>query len=252
MFFDGALHKSCLLNPDGRLIPAAYHEKGDRGFIVGVFDGGQRHETEVTDAYLKDGVVIGPEPDIGKKAPQMAAKRPAAQAAHCKNGPKVPKSSSADKSVDECDNPEEDAKEEDDKKEEEYATEEEATEEDEQDEDIKPLAMVLVRCHGLGTWGVHLKTSGKDRAQIVEFWGAREGDELFGALARRSQRSSSRRSARSRGGAANSSITTSEGATRRTPALGSGRPLRDVPWSLTRVGVAGSQHMPEQQKGKTN
>ena len=174
-YFDGLLRKSCALYPNGSITPAAYHLKGESGFVVGVFDSGLRHNTEVPNNLLVDGVVVDPTPVVAPKVkvkkpkakPKVAFKRPAAKSEE--KSDKRPKTGAAAKSGEGDEDMENDNDDNDDHdKEPEVAT--------------KPLEFVLVRCHGEDKYGVHLKTAARDRTQLIEFWGGGKQDEYITKL----------------------------------------------------------------------
>ena len=41
------------------------------------------------------------------------------------------------------------------------------------------MFLVVVKCHELDKWGIHLRRAGKDRAQLLEFWGNNKQEEFL-------------------------------------------------------------------------
>ena len=181
-FFDGMLLKAAMLREDGRIEVASYHEHGDGGFVVAVFDSGRRWESELPNKYLSDGVIVPPQdPHQEPPADSTGIKRRPAAASKQHDDVKRPKHNAAQE-IDVVDEPDGGEEEEPEGGEAEEPEGGEA-EGGEAEEPEKPfvLELILVKAHAVDKFALQLKTMGesKNRTQLFEFYGAGKEEQVL-------------------------------------------------------------------------
>ena len=173
-WFDGFAEKGFRLLSSGAVEEASWYEHGIGGFVVTFYDDGQFTHTEVPNEFLLDGKITLPEEDKKRKKETKepktveVKKRPAAKVPELV-APE-PKRIKVGAAAGECDVDEEHHE----KIAEAVVDEghdEKIAEADVDEAGVKEMEVLLVKCHAEDKWGIHLCTSGKDRCQVLEFWG---------------------------------------------------------------------------------